>query len=75
MIRWLQAFSVIAAAGAAVFVFQVKYRAEAVAEQAVQLQRELDQENESQVAAGSRMEPAHPAGARAGASRSGTPSF
>ena len=47
MIRWLQAFSVMAAAGAAVFVFQVKYRAEAVAEQAVQLQRELDQENEA----------------------------
>ena len=47
MIRWLQVVSVIAAAGAAVFVFQVKYRAEAVAEHAAQLQRELDQENET----------------------------
>ena len=47
MIRWLQVLSVIAAAGAAVFVFQVKYRAEAVAEHAAQLQRELDQENET----------------------------
>jgi hypothetical protein len=47
MIRWLQALSVIAAAASAVFVFQVKYRAEAVAEHANQLQRELDQENEA----------------------------
>ena len=47
MIRWLQVFSVIAAAGAAVFVFQVKYRAETVAEHAVRLQRELDQEHET----------------------------
>lgn len=47
MIRWLQVLSVIAAAGTAVFVFQIKYRAEAVAEHAVQLQRELDQENET----------------------------
>jgi hypothetical protein len=45
--RWLQIVSVIAAAGAAVFVFQVKYRAEAVAEQTVELQRALDQENET----------------------------
>lgn len=47
MIRWLQVVSVIAATGAAVFVFQVKYRAEAVAEQASRLQREVDQENET----------------------------
>ena len=46
MMRWLQVVSVIVAAGAAVFVFQVKYRAEAVAEQAARLQRELDQEHE-----------------------------
>ncbi len=48
MIRWLQVVSVVAAAGAAVFVFQIKYRAEAVAERAAQLQRDLDQENETQ---------------------------
>lgn len=47
MIRWLQVVSVVAAAGAAVFVFQVKYRAETVAEHAAQLQRELDQEKET----------------------------
>jgi hypothetical protein len=47
MIRWLQVLSVIAAAGSAVLVFQIKYRAEAVAEHAVQLQRALDQENET----------------------------
>lgn len=47
MIRWLQVVSVVAAAGAAIFVFQVKYRAEAVAEKAAALQRELDQENET----------------------------
>jgi hypothetical protein len=47
MIRWLQVLSVIAAAGSAIFVFQVKYRAEAVAERATQVQRELDQENEA----------------------------
>ena len=47
MIRWLQVVSVVCAAGAAVFVFQIKYRAEAVAERAAQLQRELDQENEA----------------------------
>jgi hypothetical protein len=47
MIRWLQALSVVAAAAAAILVFQVKYRAESVAEQASRLQRELDQENET----------------------------
>jgi hypothetical protein len=47
MIRWLQVVSVVAAAGAAIFVFQIKYRAEAVAERAATLQRELDQENET----------------------------
>jgi len=48
MIRWLQVVSVVAAAGSAVFVFQVKYRAEAVAQHATQLQRELDEEKETQ---------------------------
>lgn len=48
MIRWLQVLSVIAAGGAAVFVFQIKYRAEAVAEHANQLQRQIDQEHETQ---------------------------
>jgi hypothetical protein len=48
MMRWVQVVSVVAAAGAAVFVFQVKYRAEAVAERAARLQRELDQEKETQ---------------------------
>jgi hypothetical protein len=47
MIRWLQVLSVMAAASAAIFVFQIKYRAEAVAEHAAQLQRQLDQENET----------------------------
>jgi hypothetical protein len=47
MIRWLQVISVVAAAGAAIFVFHVKYRAEAVAERAAELQRALDQENET----------------------------
>jgi hypothetical protein len=47
MIRWLQVLSVIAAAGAAVFVFQIKYRAEAVADHASDLQRTLDAENET----------------------------
>lgn len=47
MMRWLQVVSVVAAAGAAVFVFQVKYGAEAVADRATQLQRELDQQNEA----------------------------
>jgi hypothetical protein len=47
MIRWLQVVSVVAAAGAAIFVFQVKYRAEAVAERAASLQRQLDQANET----------------------------
>ena len=47
MIRWLQVLSVAAAAGAAIFVFQVKYRAEKVAEHAASLQRQIDQENET----------------------------
>lgn len=47
MIRWLQVVSVLAATGAAIFVFQIKYRAEVVAEHAAQLQRELDQEKET----------------------------
>lgn len=47
MIRWLQIVSVLAAAGAAAFVFQIKYRAEGVAERAAELQRRVDQENET----------------------------
>ena len=47
MIRWLQIVSVLAASGAAIFVFQVKYHAEAVAERAAELQHRLDQENET----------------------------
>ena len=47
MIRWLQAVSVIAAVGAAIVVFQVKYRAEAVAEHAADLEREINQEREA----------------------------
>ena len=47
MIRWLQVISVMAAAGSAVFVFQVKYRAEAVAEHAADLQRQIDREKET----------------------------
>jgi len=47
MMRWLQVVSVVAAAGAAIFVFHVKYRAEAVAQQAAELQRSLDKENET----------------------------
>lgn len=47
MMRWLQVVSVLAAAGAAVLVFQIKYRAEAVADEASRLQRDLDRENET----------------------------
>ena len=47
MIRWLQVASVIAASSAAVFVFQVKYRAESVADRAAQLQRQIEQEQET----------------------------
>ena len=47
MMRWLQVVSVVAAGAAAVFVFHVKYRAEAVAEHAGQLQREIEQESET----------------------------
>ena len=47
MTRWLQVMGVVAAAGAAVFVFQVKYRAENVAERASAQQREFDRANEN----------------------------
>lgn len=47
MTRWLQFLSVTAAAAAAVLVFQIKYRAEAIAERVAALQRELDAENET----------------------------
>jgi hypothetical protein len=47
MTKWLQVLSVVAAAGAAIFVFQVKYRAEHVAEEVADLQRQLDREKET----------------------------
>jgi hypothetical protein len=47
MIRWFQVVPVLAATATAIFVFQVKYRAEAVAEYNVKLQREIDQERET----------------------------
>ena len=47
MTRWLQILSVIAAGVAAIFVFQVKYRAEHVAETVVELQRQVDEANEA----------------------------
>lgn len=47
MIRVLQVVSVVAAAAAAIFVFQIKYRAEAVAERATELQRQVDREAEA----------------------------
>lgn len=46
MIRWLQAFSAIAVIVAAVAVFQVKYRADAVAARVAELQRRVDEEKE-----------------------------
>lgn len=47
MTRWLQILSVIAAAGAAVFVFQIKFQAEHVAERVTDLQRQVDEGNEA----------------------------
>ena len=47
MIRSLQILSMVAASAAAIFVFQVKYRAEHVADEVAELQRKLDQENEA----------------------------
>lgn len=47
MTRWLQLLSIIAAASAAVFVFHIKYRAEGVAKHVSDLQREVDEENET----------------------------
>ncbi|MYZ47798.1 cell division protein FtsL [Propylenella binzhouense] len=47
MIRIVQVLSVAAAVSAAVFVFQVKYRAEAVAERTAELERQLDSERET----------------------------
>ena len=47
MMRFLQIVSVVAATAVAIFVFQVKYRAETVAERAADLQRRIDHENEA----------------------------
>lgn len=46
MIRWLQALSAMAVIAAAVAVFQVKYRADAVAARVAELQRRVDEEKE-----------------------------
>jgi hypothetical protein len=46
MIRWLQVLSALAVVAAAVAVFQVKYRADAVAAQVADLQRRVDEEKE-----------------------------
>ncbi len=47
MIRWLQVASVLAVTASAAFVFQVKYRSEAVAERVADLQRAVDEEREA----------------------------
>jgi hypothetical protein len=44
--RWLQAVSVIAVILAAIAVFQIKYRADAVAARVAELQRQVDEEAE-----------------------------
>ncbi len=47
MSRWLQVASVLAVTASAAFVFQVKYRAESVAERVADLQRAVDEEQEA----------------------------
>ena len=47
MTRWLQILSVLAVTVSAAFVFQVKYRSEAVAERVTGLQRAVDEEREA----------------------------
>ena len=47
MTRWLQIASVLAVTASAAFVFQVKYRSEAVAERVADLQRAVDEEQEA----------------------------
>ncbi len=47
MTRWLQIASVLAVTASAAFVFQVKYRSEAVAERVADLQRAVDEEHEA----------------------------
>jgi hypothetical protein len=47
MTRWLQVVSVLAVTASAAFVFQVKYRSEAVAERVADLQRAVDEEQEA----------------------------
>ena len=47
MTRWLQLASVLAVTASAAFVFQVKYRSEAVAERVADLQRAVDEEQEA----------------------------
>jgi hypothetical protein len=47
MIRWLQVASVLAVTASAAFVFQVKYRSEAVAKRAADLQRAVEEEQEA----------------------------
>jgi hypothetical protein len=47
MIRWFQIGSVIVASVAALLVFQLKYRAEAVSERVAKLQKQVDAEKEA----------------------------
>ncbi|HMB46886.1 MAG TPA: hypothetical protein VKN63_01285 [Afifellaceae bacterium] len=47
MIRWIQIGSIAAVAVAALLVFQLKYRAEAVSERVAKLQKQVDAENEA----------------------------
>ena len=47
MTRWLQLASVLAVTASAAFVFQVKYRSEAVAERVADLRRAVDEEREA----------------------------
>jgi len=47
MIRWLQIGSVVVAAVAALTVFQIKYRAEAVSERVAGMQHKVDKEKEA----------------------------
>ena len=47
MIRWLQIGSVVVAAVAALTVFQIKYRAEAVSERVADMQHRVDKEKEA----------------------------
>lgn len=47
MIRWLSVLSVVTTMAAALFVFQIKYRAEGVAKRVSNLEHKIDQERET----------------------------